>query len=979
MDELDYEELQARKNRKDFRFIEEDADELINTRPVNPDNIIDTSSKKEEKKEEVEPKEEQPVSIDEINTGVAKQEELKISDLKVVTDGRNYDKLTKYRERKEILRDFEKKGIKKKFRGDSSLMKSIKCAAYELEVVIDTPISMDEKSIRANIGKLKLAYEKIVKLCTNYEDVNFEKSGGEGKARARYDLVRELKKVSAHEKDNLEKAAEKYRRDNKDVKNLYGWNEIIKIARSYQEIKDYDNSEENDIIFEDENKNERFCDADVEKKNSVVATARVAEYLGTSNVFLKRKYSLGNDGNIHTKAETVKNRKNDYITYQKYVEAYNAEDINVIYTDETIKKLQTIRVIEELMGVKIDAEDIIIKPKSIKGKDSSKMDMLIENIMVELKSRDYAIKNMSQSRKLGIVIDRALADNILAADEEIMSSLFYDVMDIDKVKILRSNLKNMKARINNKSTKIIGDNDWFDVGKNVIENEKNKLLAANNTGFATDELLKKYTVENLQRTKSKAPVKSTVNMELGSTLINSFKSKKATDEELDKMKNILKDVKRNSIVQGELSIDRMMEWATCSATVDGASDEFTAIIDAMKGISEVFGEYARTWKIYDAAMENKASKEELEKARIENDAATVKCHEKYYKLALNARKYVKSHDGHKWSDKGHNRLAFAKYILSGDFMKKYVIKFSTTQLYGAEYPNQLDADSFIMAYELQQDGRKVQDAIYDDVFYKKGKVRERLNGFKMGDVNRLQARVLYDTDKLMASDEARKAEKAKVSNAMMSYIGKKVVGVKKDGNDVVENVAVNKEPLFKILDSAVEEVCKFKITEDLFKKSHYVEHPEDLHKIRRLSQLLGDCLDEDSEKAALGECGKEYLNLIKNSPAYTKFYAKLTLITFIWSELIDFMATAVGIRVETISGEAVRSGEIITHECFSPALGEDYDEEYEKYNEELNREPEDWLKSAVDDAKAGWNVTDEMKRFIGKSVFSSIRVPRRIS
>lgn len=464
--------------------------------------------------------------------------------------------------------------------------------------------------------------------------------------------------------------------------------------------------------------------------------------------------------------------------------------------------------------------------------------------------------------------------------------------------------------------------------------------------------------------------------------LHNIRPEKLTDEERrKKMKNVLKAVKTESIEHGMLSIDDMMEWAMSTAVLDGASDEFMAIIIAMKGITEVFNNYAETWKNYEETAKKKkageASAEELDEAIELNRKATSKCQDKYYALAKSARKYVKSHDGVKWSDKGKNRLAFANYILSSKFMEKYVIKFSAEQLEGIEYPENLDADSFIMAYELQKGGVKIQSAVHDEIFDGRGRIREKLIGFRMDAEYRLPTRGLYDQVKMTASEAGVEEEKARVSNAITAYIGKRVTGVDERGNDIIEEVEVNKEPLFEIFDGVVEEVCNFKITEKMFTKKYYVDHPEAMIQLRRLSQLLGDCLDENGN-VALGECGKEYLDLIRDNPAYTKFYAKYSFLMHVWFEITDFMHTAAGFSIESILDRSNKPGSVITHMQFKGAARADYEEEeYQLYTEELNRTPEEWMAEAVYMAKKDPHFTKEMKKYLNSSIYSAIKVPRR--
>ena len=82
----------------------------------------------------------------------------------------------------------------------------------------------------------------------------------------------------------------------------------------------------------------------------------------------------------------------------------------------------------------------------------------------------------------------------------------------------------------------------------------------------------------------------------------------------------------------------------------------------------------------------------------------------------------------------------------------------------------------------------------------------------MKDIDRLPLLCLYNQAKAVSSDEGFNEENEKVNNAIFAYTGKNVIGVNGAGEDVIENVPVNKEPMFSLMDDIVKEVCDYKIT-----------------------------------------------------------------------------------------------------------------------------------------------------------------------
>ena len=463
-----------------------------------------------------------------------------------------------------------------------------------------------------------------------------------------------------------------------------------------------------------------------------------------------------------------------------------------------------------------------------------------------------------------------------------------------------------------------------------------------------------------------------------------IRPQKLTDaKRYKKMKNVLKSVKTESIAHGMMSIDDMMEWAMSTAVIDGASSDFMDIINAMKGINEIFEKFDAAWKeleeITEKQEKGEATEEEVAVAALKNKEATKDCQDRYYVLAKNAHKYVDNHDGLKWSEKGKNRLALANYILSGDFMDKYVVRLSKFQLKSVEYSNNLDADSFIIAYELQHNGIKLQNDIYNEVFNSENKVRDRFSGFTMESVHRLPSRVLYDQVKMLTSNQAMEEENDKVTSAMTAYTGKELAATvgENDEIDIISEAPVNKEPLYTIFDEFVEEVCNYKITEEHFTKSYYVKHPEEMIRLRRMSSMLGDCLDDKGD-VALGNCGKEYLDLIKNSKGYTKFYTKLNFISHLWFVITEFMGSVGCFSVESILRDSSNVGSVITNNQFSGAPKESYDEEeYMEFAEVNARTPKQWMNEAMRMAKMDPHINEEMKKYLNSSIFSSIRVPKR--
>ncbi len=360
--------------------------------------------------------------------------------------------------RTQSLDDLEKDDNKKYF-GDSKRMKNIKAAALEVEAIIEMSVSLEDDDLKRSLGELNHAYDKLLLYCTEYENANSGKDTREDKAGRRYRLVRDIKRVSKLERDNLASAVETYKNIYKHKKQLPNWQEIIQIARAEMVLDDRDK------------KNIVYREADNAKDlDSIVAASRLADYLGASNIFLQRKYV--NNGGLCMKYES----EGHYDGFLEQIYAVNLLRLNndasiVMYTDVALKKLQTIRVMEAILGFRFNDSDIKLKYNS-KEKNNITEKVVIEDIIVNLWNNDYSIENMKPiDENSGVIIDRTLANSIQALDEDLMGRLFADVMTPDQKKILKKNIKKMKARLTKKDTRILEDEEWIGEGSEALYQE----------------------------------------------------------------------------------------------------------------------------------------------------------------------------------------------------------------------------------------------------------------------------------------------------------------------------------------------------------------------------------------------------------------------------------------------------------------------------------------------------------------------------
>lgn len=506
-----------------------------------------------------------------------------------------------------------------------------------------------------------------------------------------------------------------------------------------------------------------------------------------------------------------------------------------------------------------------------------------------------------------------------------------------------------------------------------IEREANAEQAQNNQGYLDFQVVQKNAVGGEQGAEEQA---------LDEKLFR-LRPEKLTDEErYIKMKDMLKSVQVESFSKKMPTLDALLEWAMSSAAVDGASDDFMAIVIALRDAYETDKKQKATEKklakIIEKQTQGKATEDEVKAAEELNHAALRKSQENFYKLTRGARDYSKSHSGHRSTEKGKSRQQLAEHILSSKFMEQYVIKLSPLQLEGSEFSEEMDGNTFNLAWELQEKQASFYRSVKSQVKMPNGQRRARYADFVMQDIDRLPLLCLYNQAKAVSSDEGFNEENEKVNNAIFAYTGKSVIGVNGAGEDVIENVPVNKEPMFSLMDDIVKEVCDYKITEKVFTKDFYIDHPEEIFRLRRISVLLGDCLDENGN-VNLGNVGKDYLDTIKNNEAYAKFYAKLNFMTYLWFEIDTFLSIGAGIFVnEIFYGGSGTDDPVLDGNKYEGKAREDYDiEEYNDYIEQKERTPKEWLELALEKTKADHHVTGEMRPYLTKSIFSKIKAPKR--
>lgn len=385
----------------------------------------------------------------------------------------NIDELVQksgYKLRADALADFEKNENKKWFFNDSKLMKNIKEAALEVESIIDMSVSLDDESIKRSLGELDYAYDKLIMFCTEYENTNRKKENKKDTAGNRFRLVREIKNVSMLERKNLSLAVNTYKSIYKNTETLPNWQDILRIARA--DIK---------LVDEDKYTMSQVLGDNLEGFDAMVAASRLADYLGISNVVLDRKYVNKEEALFFRYVN--KDEDDGYVdqgSFNDRINQNNAAD-RVEYTESALKKMQSIRVMEALLGVSFNDNDIKFKYNE---DDDNTEKIIVEDVVVNLSSSDYAIGKMTRfEENSGVVIDRTLANSIMAIDEDIIGRLFADVMNGEQKKILAKNIKKMKARFDKKDTRILEGEEWVSEASRIITEQK-----ASNQGVSIEKV-----------------------------------------------------------------------------------------------------------------------------------------------------------------------------------------------------------------------------------------------------------------------------------------------------------------------------------------------------------------------------------------------------------------------------------------------------------------------------------------------------------
>lgn len=373
------------------------------------------------------------------------------------------------KERKIILAELEMKQNRKRL-GDSALMKKIKAAAADIEDMLEMSVPLNQEKLDIAINALEIRYDTLISYCEKYEEINAGKSAGLGGIRLGF--VKELRIVTELEKKNIKSAAEHVKGKHQDKNELTNWKEIVLRARSEENGQDG-----GDYKWLDRKEN----------MDSAVALTKIAEYMGASDLFLKRDYfKVGNDIKLRS-------AKIDTQNYKTFADLYASEGhVTYKYTLNAFKKFQAMQAIEGLLGTKITPGEIYAKyavtTKQVNGEEIKYA--VIEDVIVRTKEHTDLVQDTSKN-KSRIIIDRTMANRIMGMDPDVLSLLMTGLLDSSQRKILKKNLSNMKKRFHMKDSRVIGDNEWINEGEVLLRSRRKETkdkveLVKKNNGAVTD-------------------------------------------------------------------------------------------------------------------------------------------------------------------------------------------------------------------------------------------------------------------------------------------------------------------------------------------------------------------------------------------------------------------------------------------------------------------------------------------------------------
>lgn len=354
------------------------------------------------------------------------------------------------KERKIILAELEMKQNRKRL-GDSALMKKIKAAAADIEDMLEMSVPLNQEKLDIAINALEIRYDTLISYCEKYEEINAGKNAGLGGIRLGF--VKELRIVTELEMKNLKSAAEHVKGKHQGENELANWKEIVLRARTEESGKSAGN-----YIYRKRK----------ESMDSAVALSKIADYMGASDLFLKRDYVKdGNDTMIRSDQVDKKN-------YKTIAELFASEgDVTNRFTLKAFKKLQAMQAIEALLGSKFNRDEIYVKytvtTKQIK--DVDKKYAMIDDIVVGTQGNSNLVQDTSKD-KSGIIIDRTMANRVVAMDPDILSLLMADLLDSSQRKILKKNLSNMKKRFHMKDSRVVGDKEWITDGFSLFKSRR---------------------------------------------------------------------------------------------------------------------------------------------------------------------------------------------------------------------------------------------------------------------------------------------------------------------------------------------------------------------------------------------------------------------------------------------------------------------------------------------------------------------------
>jgi len=330
-----------------------------------------------------------------------------------------------------------------------------------------------------------------------------------------------------------------------------------------------------------------------------------------------------------------------------------------------------------------------------------------------------------------------------------------------------------------------------------------------------------------------------------------------SEERKIEMKNFLKaksDIRKKL---STTSLLHMATWGQASKNIDGAGAEYAKMSDTL------YSFYVSYTK-YENASEDKKNDAELEK----NDEAV--------NMLRAAQKYIALHGReHQFTDKGKNRMAIARYIVSREFMTKYLVADTAQRAFGEAYlSNVYDADSFIFEHMYRKANIKTCEEVKkEEVKAVTRKFAVKYSSDKKD--SRSQFAVLFGADKIQSE---------KIIDAMKMATG--------DEPDLTG--------MYKILDEKVNDILKFTITPEMFTKKYIVNNTTFLAHINSLSLIAADFFGPNN--CLYGSIGAKYLEVLrKNHPEVAEVLeAKAQLISDYGMVISDAVIKQLGVSMNNI-------------------------------------------------------------------------------